>query len=546
MSETIPVHPNKAFRGMVCSADQLAAEAGRDMLVRGGSAADAAVAAAAAMAVVGPHFCGIGGDLLAIVRPPQREPTALMAIGRAGSGADPARLRAEGHRDMPLRADVRAVTVPGAVDGWIALHQRWGRLPLPAVLEPAIGLATEGFIASPLLFLSSPLIADVPGADELCPHGPLREDAVVRLPGIARTLTALAERGREGVYGGEFGRALLDLGGGEFQAPDLTEPLDTWVEPLRLQVWGRELWTVPPPSQGYLTLCGAWLVEQTGLVEDPSDPDWPHVLMSAAEVAGRDRPEVLFEQADGEALLSSTRLEDQLSLLMRTMASRPPSRTPSPLHQGPAPSSAGAYQDGDTTHLCALDADGLGVSLTQSNALDFGAHLVAGRTGVFLHNRGVGFCLEPGHPNEYRARRRPAHTLSPAAATGPEGSLLLLGTMGGDAQPQILLQLLARVLWSGQEPATAMAAARVVLDAPGAPPFRLWAAPARSLRCEGHAPDPWRVGLAQRGHEVQMVGALDPVGVGHAQIISADPWDGGLLMNGASDPRAVCGACLAR
>jgi gamma-glutamyltranspeptidase/glutathione hydrolase len=203
--------------------------------------------------------------------------------------------------------------------------------------------------------------------------------------------------------------------------------------------------------------------------------------------------------------------------------------------------------DGDTTHLCAVDADGLGISLTQSNALDFGAHLVAGETGVFLHNRGVGFNLEPGHVAEYGPRRRPSHTLSPALVTRPDGSLAhVIGTMGGDVQPQILLQLLVRLLHSGEDPATAIAAARVVHEAPGAPPFRLWQAPRRSLLMEFNAPERWHQGLGSRGHTVRVVGALNPVDVGCSQIISVENAGDRRTLIGASDPRSSEGAALGR
>src|ERR1700681_3793909 len=206
---------------MVTTADQLASAAGVSMLERGGTAADAMVAAATVMAVVGPHLCGLGGDVLGMVKVPGAAPMGLLAVGRAGSGADPARLRADGHADMPLRGDVRSVPVPGAVDGWLALHQRYGRLSWAATLEPAIALAEEGFAASMLLAFASHLVADVPGAQQVCPRGPLEVGERVRLPGIARTLRNLASDGRDGFYGGEFGRALIELGRGEYTPEDL-------------------------------------------------------------------------------------------------------------------------------------------------------------------------------------------------------------------------------------------------------------------------------------------------------------------------------------
>ncbi len=526
---------------MVAAADQLACSAGIAMLDAGGSAADAMVAAAAVMGVVGPHLCGLGGDVLAMVKAPSESPVALLAVGRAGSGADADRLRADGFADMPLRGDVRSVPVPGAVDGWLALHQRYGRLSWDAVLEPAIGLCEEGFPASTILAFASHLVADIPGASQLCPGGPLRPNQRVRLPGMARTLRNLAVGGRDGFYGGEFGRALLDLGHGEYGAGDLTRPLAHWTEPLMLRAFGHDLWTVPPPSQGYVTLAAAWIADQLDIPTDCADPYWPHLMAEAGRAAGFDRPGVLFDGADGTGLLSPDRLGPRAEAIDPEHAA-PTGETDGPQWSGPSLSS-----DGDTTHLCVVDGDGFGISLTQSNALDFGAHLVAGDTGVFLHNRGVGFSLVPGHPAAYGPGRRPSHTLSPALVTRPDGSLAhVIGTMGGDVQPQILLQLLARLLVSKEDPATAIAAARVVPEARGAPPFRLWQAPSHSLLMEFDVPPTWHRALVDRGHRVRVVGAFNPVDVGCSQIIAVDAGDDGITLTGASDPRSPEGAAVGR
>jgi len=534
---------------MVTAADQLAGTAGVRVLERGGSAADAMVAACAVMAVVGPHLCGFGGDVLAMIKAPAEAPVGLLAVGRAGSGADPERLRADGRDDMPQRGDVRCVPVPGAVDGWLALHHRYGRLPWADVLEPASALAEGGFPASLLLALASHLVADVPGAHELCPDGPLRPGQVVRLPGVARTLRALAAHGRDGFYRGEFGRALLALGHGEYTPEDLTHSLAEWCTPLMVRAFGHDIWTVPPPSQGYLSLAGAWIAEHAGLPADPEDPHWPHLIAEAGRAAAFDRPDVLYDGADGTELLSVDRLDGRAAGIdpeLANAAGRGATR-PGRAESADPPSRRRALSDGDTTHLCAIDADGLGVSLTQSNALDFGAHVVAGSTGVFLHNRGVGFSLEPGHPNEYGPGRRPSHTLSPVLVTEPEGTLAhLVGTMGGDAQPQIILQLLARLLVTRQDPATAIAAARVVHEAPGAPPFRLWQGSASALVMESHAPEGWRDALESRGHRVRVVGAFNPVDVGCSQIISVRRDDAGRTFVGASDPRSPEGDAVGR
>jgi gamma-glutamyltranspeptidase / glutathione hydrolase len=310
-----------------------------------------------------------------------------------------------------------------------------------------------------------------------------------------------------------------------------------------LRAFGHDLWTVPPPSQGYVTLAAAWIAEQVGLPADPTDPLWPHLISEAGRAAGFDRPTVLYDGADGGELLSPDRLGPRAESIdsQKATASGPHDGEENPW------SGASLSSDGDTTHLCVVDAEGLGISLTQSNALDFGAHLVAGTTGVFLHNRGVGFNLERGHGAEYGPGRRPSHTLSPALVTRPDGSLAqVIGTMGGDVQPQIIVQLLARLLHSGEDPATAISAGRVVPEARGAPPFRLWQAPAQSLLMEFNAPEAWLGGLESRGHRVRVVGAYNPVDVGCSQIISVETADDHLTLTGASDPRSPEGDALGR
>src|SRR4051812_12295122 len=207
-----------AQRGVVATVDTLATDAGIAMLHAGGNAADAAIAASAVLAVTTQHLCGMGGDLIAIVHPGRgvAAPSALLAVGRAGAGADPAQLLAEGHRTIPFRDDIRAVTVPGCVDGWLALHERYGRLPIAEVLAPATAYAEEGFPVAPLLAMSLPSVAHVVGSDDFFVDGPPQAGDVRRRPGIARSLRAIAERGREGWYGGEFGAGLLRIRGGWF------------------------------------------------------------------------------------------------------------------------------------------------------------------------------------------------------------------------------------------------------------------------------------------------------------------------------------------
>lgn len=510
---------------MVVAVDRLAAEAGVAALRAGGSVADAAVAASATLAVTTPHMCGMGGDLFAVVTRPGSPPEVLNASGRAGSGADPERFRADVGTVMPFREDIRLVTVPGCVDGWLALHGRHGRLPLADVLADATGYATDGFPASPLLAAKAAEVVGRPGADDLTAVAPLRAGTRVRRPGVARSLQAIVSDGRAGFYLGDFGRGLIELGAGEFTPDDLARDQADWVEPVRIRAWGHDLWGPPPNSQTYLTLASAWMAERVGLpagVDGPDDPLWAHVLVEATRQAGHDRLSVLHEHADGDALLDPARLGPRADAIDLDTAG-----------DLPAPAAAGG-----TIFLAVADADGNGVALIQSNAAGFGSYLVEPSTGIFLHNRGCGFSLVPGHPAEYGPGRRPPHTLAPVVATRPDGSLhAIVGTMGGDSQPQVVLQLLARLLAAGQDPATAVAAGRWVLGSRRDPTFDVWQDPESiRVRVEGHAPAGWAEGLADRGHPVEPMDDYDHR-AGHAHVIVRE--DDHLA--GAADPRALGG-----
>ncbi len=511
-----------APEGMVCAVDHLAAGAGVDMLRRGGSAADAAVATSAVLAVTTQHMCGLGGDLLAVVVPPGAPPLALNASGRAGAGADAARLRAEGFAAMPFRGDIRSVTVPGCVDGWLALHGRFGRLPLEEVLGPARRYAEAGFPATATLVAAVADVAHLPGAADYTRGGPLRVGSLVRRPGVARILAAIGAGGRTAFYEGEFGAGLLRLGSGEYSAADLARTTGDWVPALGAGAWGHRVWTVPPNSQGYLTLAGAWIASGLDLPADPDDPRWAHLLIEAARQAGHDRPAMLHEHADGDALVAPGRLGPRRAAIDGDRAA--------PLN--------GRWGGGGTIALCAVDRDRMGVSLVQSNAAGFGSHLIVDDVGVFLHNRGIGFSLEAGHPAEYGPGRRPPHTLSPTAVTDASGDLRgVLGTMGGDSQPQILLQLLARWLHGGGPPGTAVAAGRWALSA-GASAFDTWSDPdGQRVLVETTAPRAWVDGLTARGHTIVEVDGRRGA-FGHAHLISVEADH----LAGGTDPRPGSGA----
>jgi gamma-glutamyltranspeptidase/glutathione hydrolase len=520
-----PTTTVRAPSGMVASVDHLASSAGVHLLRSGGSAADAAIAAGAVLAVTAPNYCGMGGDLFALVHLPGRKaPEALNAAGRAGSGVDAAALRAEGHTTMPFRGDLRSAPVPGCVDGWLALHERYGRAPLREVLAPAYAYARGGFPASPALAAMVSLIAGVPGAGPLAE--PMRRGQRVVRPGVADALEAIVADGRDGFYGGSFGAGLLAIGDGVYAADDFAVPLAEWVEPLRQRVWEHDVWTVPPCSQGYLVLLGAAVAEGLDLPDDPADGAWAHLLVEAARVAAHDRIDVLHEHADVRPLLDAGEVARRRALV-------------DPAHRSALRAPAAS---GDTMYLCVVDADGMGVSYIQSNASGFGSHVFEPSTGIGLHNRGLGFSLVPGHPAEAGPGRRPPHTLAPALVTRPDGSLrAVVGTMGGDSQPQILLQLLTRLLRHGKHAGAVIGAPRWVLSSGSAHGFDTWVEPDQvTVAVEEDAGPGWAAGLRDRGHAVEVVNGLAG-GFGHAQLIEVG--DDGMRV-GAADPRAIVGAAI--
>ena len=302
---------------------------------------------------------------------------------------------------------------------------------------------------------------------------------------------------------------------------------------------------MPPPSQGYLTLAGAWVAEAAGLGTDPDDPAVGPPPRGGVARRGP-RPSRRPLRRGGRRGAARRRAPRRRRGQSGPAAAAAPDVAPG---QGTPGGSVARIAEGDTTHLCALDADGLGVSLTQSNALDFGSHLIEPATGVFLHNRGVGFSLVPGHPAELSPGRRPPHTLSPMLVTAADGALThLVGAMGGDAQPQIIVQLLARLLHAGQDPATAVCARR---GSPSTrpPPGRSACGGATTSRC-------WSRRTAHPGGKAAWpttaigcgrIRAFDPVAVGCAQIIAVEGGaDGSRRLVGASDPRSPEGAAIGR
>ena len=518
--------------GVVCTVDAVATDAGIDVLRRGGSAADAAVAANAVLTVTSPHLCGMGGDLWAVVHRPGEEPVVLNASGRAGSGVDAEALRRQGLTHVPFRADLNAVPVPGCVDGWMALLDRYGRLESASVFEAAIATAEEGFAASWLLAMGAFLIDHlaVPGIGT-----DLQEGERVRRPGMADALRAVVADGREGFYGGAFGAGLIELGEGTYAADDLNRVQADWHPALGLEVFGARVWTAPPASQGYLTLAILHVVEQLGLPRDDREPDWLRMLVAATVVTGTDRPARLHDGLDGASLLGAAQLADWVEQARRWPAVVDPVDA----------------QVGDTTYLCVRDGDGMAVSLIQSQASDFGAHLVEPATGIFLHNRGVGFSLDEGHPAELAPGRRPPSTLMPVLVTDERNALVAVtGTMGGDSQPHLMAQHLCRLLHTDLPPDAVLRRPRFTLKRDGDRGFDLWAGSGAApgdrarvrpehlaLATDDGGVEQWASTAEDLGLRVQRESKASPT-FGHAHLIArtADGWIG------CSEPNAKEGA----
>ncbi len=477
----------EGFGDTVSTPHHLATQAAIDLLAQGGNAADAMLAANAVLGVVAPETCGIGGDLFALVWEPGASiPAALNASGPAGSGADAAGLRAAGHTAMPYLG-TETVTVPGCVAGWQVLADRCGKLALEDVLQPAGALAEEGFPASRELVRVLEARADTylpqPAAQGLYPKGkpPAVGDRLHR-PDLASTLGAIASGGADGFYQGTPAADVSAATGGRLTVDDLASFAPVWVDPLRMELFGHTGWTVPPNSQGYLTLATLKVFESLGV--DPEDPARTHLLVESYRSVAAHRDGLL---ADPDFLPGDFAGHFQAITFEKIAA-------------GISPDRAGVYPrprgvPGGTAYMCAIDESGMGVSLMQSNFSGMGAGIGAGRSGFFLHNRGAGFNLIPGHPNELAPGKRPLHTLSPSLWTKGGHLAAVLGTRGGHQQPQLVAQVAAETIGAGRAIDHAQEAARWTLDefGPGQESHIL---------IEDSAAESLVDGLALRGHRV--------------------------------------------
>ncbi len=507
----------QGFGGAVVTPHVLSTQAGISALDRGGSAIDAAIAANAVQGVVAPETCGIGGDLFALVYN-DGEVTALNASGRAGSRVSATALRAEGLTSIPQHHPA-GVTIPGCVAGWFTLADRYGCLPIKETLSRAIGLARDGFPASTEYSAATHrmaefLLGNADGAELLLGGKPAHRGERVQRPNLAASLERIAGEGAEAFYTGAIASSLCDAVGGLITPEDVASYKPDWVKPISAEVFGVKGWTIPPNSQGYLTLASLKIFESLIPTVDPDDPLWTHLLVESYRAVAAERDDLVADPAhapmDPEELLDVDRLLTLATRLSRDTVSA---------QTGPASKPPG------TMYLCAVDKEGMGVSLIQSNFRGIGSGIGSGNSGFVLHDRGAGFDLRPGHPNEIGPGKRPLHTLSPTLWTEGERLRAVLGTRGGHQQPQFVSQMAALLFGAGRSPGQAQAAPRWNIS---------WPASAdTTLEVESTTASAVIEGLTRRGHDAKVRGPLMS-GWGPVSVIDVD---GHGLRTGSPDPR---------
>jgi gamma-glutamyltranspeptidase len=542
----VPAPLARGRRGAVVAPHHLATAAGLGILRAGGSAVDAAIATNAVLAVVVPYSCGIGGDAFWLIwdAATHRE-HALNGSGRAPASADAAALRDQGLDALPLRGPL-TITVPGAVRSWGDAHQRFGRLSREEILAPAVELAREGFPAwdgyidslERTLTQLEPVVGSGSGFEKVFrPHGRAwRRGELIRLPALASTLERLATAGFDDFYEGDVGerqaRGLAAAGCG-IALSDLRAHVSTWGDPISTTYRGAQVTTHPPNSSGIVALELLNVLEQ---FEGPSpdafgphgvtDVEWIHTVVEAAKLAMADRDAYLtdpeFADIPVERLLSN---EYAAELAARIDAS----------HAAPAPA-ATVPKGGGTIYLATVDGDGNAVSLIESNYMGFGSGVVDEETGVHYQNRGSFFSLDASHPNVLAPGKRTLHTLIPAMLFRPGESApwIVTGQMGGDAQPQIVAQVVSALVDGGVDIASAVAAPRwfVAPEQHFAPPV--------DVRVEPRFAPGILEALAAKGHPLTLTGEFSHF-LGHAhaiELVDGGPAGGGSLA-AATDPRSA-------
>jgi gamma-glutamyltranspeptidase/glutathione hydrolase len=494
----------------------LATAAGLGVLASGGNAVDAIVAANLALGVVAPYRCGYGGDLFALVH--DGELTGYLGSGRSPARATAERLRSRHGERMPfLGADT--VTVPGAPAAWFALLARWGTRSFGELARAAIGYARGGFEITPKGAWEFAAARGLYGDFEpwMDAHRDVQAGSVVRQAAMARTIEALAEDGPDAYYRGPIAQSIagaVQHAGGDLEPADLAAHEGEWVAPLRAVHRDLEVAELPPPTQGVAALEALRILDGCELPSGGAARE--HVLIEAVKLALADR-DAHVTDPDHMKLAAGVLLSDEW--IDGRRAGLDPVRAGDP---GP-----GRVQRGGTAYLCAADADGLLVSLIQSNFLAFGSGVHVPDWGINLNNRGASFSLEDDATNGFAPGKRPMHTLVPAMGLRDGRPAIVFGSMGGDAQIQVHVQLLTHLL-DGVEPGDALAAPRWRVD-PGR-----W-----RVHLESRFDDDVVTGLRARGHDTREAPAWDDA-MGHAHLVLVRPHGGYLT---ASDPRSE-GAAL--
>lgn len=505
-------------RNVVATSQPLAAQAGLRMLLKGGNAVDAAIAAAMALTVVEPCSNGIGSDAFAMVW----DGTALHGLnasGRAPAAWSPERFA--GRAAMPERG-WDSVTVPGAVSAWVALTKRFGRLDLSTLAEPAIEYAERGFGVGPVVACDWQRGAEVlsaqPGFAECFMVGGRvpRAGEWARLPHHAATLKAIAESRGEAFYRGALAEKMAahaKAHGGALTEDDLASHRADWVETISVPFAGAVAHELPPNGQGIATLIALGILEAAGLGTAPVDSvEAYHLAIEAMKLALADLRAYIADPAHmalaAADLLDPAYLAGRAALIDRNRAGDPGHGTP---------------KRGGTVYITAADAGGMMVSFIQSNYMGFGSGVVVPGTGIALQNRGAGFVLDTGHANILAPSKRPFHTIIPGFVTTQSGApLMSFGVMGGQMQSQGHLQMLLRILHYRQNPQAAA----------DAPRWRVLSG--RRVTVEPEIGADIMEGLTALGHEIAVEAPDAMFAFGGAQIILADG-EGGYVA--ASDPR---------
>jgi gamma-glutamyltranspeptidase/glutathione hydrolase len=516
--------------GMVAAAHPAAVRAGLEILQKGGSAVDAAIAVNACLGVVEPMSCGIGGDLFAIVWDAKtRKLHGLNASGRCPAAQSIEKIKPAPDGTIPLGSP-DAWTVPGAVDGWFELHGRFGKLPMKEVLAPAIRMAREGEPVPRVIAgewkAAERAHRDSPGFAEIfLPGGRApAEGELFRNPRLAGSYEAIAEGGRDAYYRGPIAEELVAFSqkvGGRFAREDFASHRSDWVEPISTTYRGVTVWELPPNGQGLAALQMLNILEGFDLkAMGRGSADFWHTMIEAKKLAFEDRARYYADPAavavPVRALLSKEYARGRAALVDPKRASeRPEAGVP-------------AADKGDTTYVAVGDEAGNMVSLIQSNYYGFGSGHAA--AGFGLQNRGACFSLKPGSPNALAPGKRPFHTIIPAFATRDGAPWMAFGVMGGSMQPQGHVQVLVNLLDFGMDLQQAGDAPRYFHSGSSEPMGTSVAPRGGTVALEEGVPASVLRELAARGHRVTVGGAY-----GGYQAVRRDPVTG--IYAGATESR---------